>query len=267
MPGFKALQRQEYIMDILEKNGDVSAKKLAEALDVSIWTIRRDLTMLEERGILQRYYGGANPSQARQDPCQLMERGSFLVSMKENKVAKERIGMAAARLLHTGERVALGGGTTTFEVAKALRYKHFKGEIVTNSLDIALELSDEQDIHVVCTGGDVQPRYRTLVGVISERMLKLQYFDVAVIGVSGISSQHGLTVHSQVNATALELMAKHSGRTILVADHTKLGRVSFASLSLQAEINYLITDQPLPDDYNQYFWGMHTEVVVADSTC
>src|SRR6266498_2922837 len=264
MPGSKALQRQEYIMDILEKKGDVSAKILAKTLDVSIWTIRRDLNMLEERGILKRYYGGAGKASSPDEICQLTERGSFQVSAIENQADKRRIGLAAARLLHAGERVALAGGTTTYEVAKALRIYHFKGEIVTNALDIALELSEDPDIRVVCTGGGVQPRYRTLVGTVSERMLKLHYFDVAVIGVSGISLRYGLTVYSQVNATALELMVEHSCRTILVADKTKLDRVSFASLSLATPVNYLVTDQPLPREYNEYFLAMNTAVVVAD---
>ncbi len=236
MPGSKALQRQEYIMDILEKKGDVSAKILAKTLDVSIWTIRRDLNMLEERGILKRYYGGAGKASSPDEICQLTERGSFQVSAIENQADKRRM----------------------------LRIYHFKGEIVTNALDIALELSEDPDIRVVCTGGDVQPRYRTLVGTVSERMLKLHYFDVAVIGVSGISLRYGLTVYSQVNATALELMVEHSCRTILVADKTKLDRVSFASLSLATPVNYLVTDQPLPREYNEYFLAMNTAVVVAD---
>lgn len=259
----KALQRQEYILDSLEKNGQVSAKELARRLEVSVWTIRRDLNALEQRGILSRYYGGAGQAVGRDGSMRPGERGSFRVSAVENREAKRRVGLAAAGLLHSGQRVALAGGTTTLEVAKALKKFHFKGDIVTNALDIALELSEEPEIHVVCTGGDVQPRYRTLVGPVSERMLKLQYFDVAVIGVSGISLQHGLTVHSQVNATALELMAEHAFRTILVADCTKLGRVSYASLSLATPIDCFVTDETLPAEYDEYFRSMHARVVVA----
>lgn len=250
-------------MDLLEKNGDVSAKSLAESLDVSIWTIRRDLNALEERGILTRYYGGASRAESHDSPCRLGERGSFRGSAVENKDAKQRIGLAAVRLIRTGECAALAGGTTTFEVAKALKKLKFKGEIVTNALDIALELAEQSEIRVVCTGGDVQPRYHTLVGADSLRILKLHYFDVAVIGVSGISLQHGLTVHSQVNATALELMAEHSCRTIMVADASKLGQVSFASLSLPVPIDYFVTDELLPAEYKSYFHEQQTQVVIA----
>jgi DeoR/GlpR family transcriptional regulator of sugar metabolism len=260
----KALQRQEYIMDILEKNGDVSAKKLADSLNVSIWTIRRDLNILQKRGILVRYYGGANRVEEHDSGCRLDERGSFRGSSIENQEAKRRIGQAAARLLRTGEHIAMAGGTTTFEVAKALKKLNFNGEIVTNALDIALELAEKPEVHVVCTGGDVQPRYHTLVGADSLRMLKLHYFDVAVIGVSGISLQHGLTVYSQVNASALELMVEHSCRTIMIADGTKLGQVSFTSLSLSAPIDCFVTDEPLPKEYAAYFRDLQTRVVIAE---
>jgi DeoR/GlpR family transcriptional regulator of sugar metabolism len=261
----KALQRQEYIMDFLEKNGDLSAKKLAESLNVSIWTIRRDLNILQNRGILARHYGGASRVEERDSACRLDERGSFRDSAVENQEAKKRIGQAAARLLRRGEHVAMAGGTTTFEVARALKKLKFNGEIVTNALDIALELAEKPGVHVVCTGGDVQPRYHTLVGADSMRMLKLHYFDVAVIGVSGISLQHGLTVYSQVNASALELMVEHSCRTIMVADATKLGQVSFASLSLSATIDCFVTDVPLPEEYAAYFQGLQTRIVIAEN--
>jgi DeoR family transcriptional regulator, aga operon transcriptional repressor len=260
----KALQRQEYIMDFLEKNGDVTAKKLAKSLNVSIWTVRRDLNILQKRGILDRYYGGASRVEERDSTCRLDERGSFRGSSIENPEAKRRIGQAAARLLRAGEHVAMAGGTTTFEVARELKKLNFNGEIVTNALDIALELAEKPGVHVVCTGGDVQPRYHTLVGADSMRMLKLHYFDVAVIGVSGISLQHGLTVYSQVNARALELMVEHSCRTIMVADTTKLGQVSFASLSLSSPINCFVTDGPLPAEYTAYFQDLQTRVVIAE---
>lgn len=251
-------------MDLLGKTGEVSANKLADSLGVSVWTIRRDLSVLEERGVLLRRYGGASLVEANDAVCHLDEPNSVQAPTAENQDAKRRIGITAARLLHPRERVALAGGSTTLEVAKGLKNHHFKGEIITNALDIALELSEEQDIHVVCTGGDVQPRYRTLVGAVSERMLKLQYFDVAVIGVSGVSVRHGITVNSQVNATALELMVDHSCRTILVIDSTKLGRVSFASLTLTAPIDFLVTDEPLPYEYNRYFQAMKTRVLIAE---
>jgi DeoR/GlpR family transcriptional regulator of sugar metabolism len=266
MANTKALQRQEYIRSLLENQGEVSAKDLSKKLNVSIWTIRRDLNSLAERGILKRYYGGADSVHGSGEVCQLIDHNSFRVSAGVNIDAKQRIGQAAACLVQPGERVALAGGTTTLQVARALKGLAFKGEIVTNALDIALELSEEPDIHVVCTGGDLQARYHTLVGPVTERMLKLHYFDVAVVGVTGISLTHGITVNSQVDATAIELMTDHSCRTILVADRSKFGKVCFASFNPSVPVNYLVTDEPLSLDYQSYLEAQKIKLVVAGHT-
>lgn len=264
MSNSKALQRQEYIMNLLETSEDVSVKQLADRLNVSMWTIRRDLSSLEKRGVLKRYYGHASPTQPGRDSTQIAKRDSFRISSIVNLEAKRRIGLAAARLLHSGERIAIAGGTTTFEVAKALKVNGFSGKVITNALDIALELAEESEIHVICTGGDVQPRYHTLVGPETERTLKGQFFDTAVFGVGGISLHHGFTAHSQVDATALELMLENSYRNILVVDSTKFGRVSFVPLSLTVSIDYLVTNEPPPPEYCKYLSKLNVNVIVAD---
>jgi DeoR/GlpR family transcriptional regulator of sugar metabolism len=265
MPSSKALKRQDTIRNLLETSGEVSAKDLAERLHVSVWTVRRDLASLENCGVLRRCYGGADPVHAADDASQSGRRSSFRVYAGVNLEAKRCIGLAAARLLHSGERVAIAGGTTTLEVAKALKITRFRGEVVTNALDIALELSEEPDIHVVCTGGDVLPRYHTLVGTDTEHMLKLRHFDTAVIGVTGISCCNGITVNSQVDATALEIMMEHSRRTIVVADSSKFGRVCFSPLSPSVPIDYLVTDASLPEEYNEYLRVMKIQVMVAEN--
>ena len=263
MPNAKALQRQEYILNLLEKNGGVAAKELAKRLDVSVWTIRRDLSSLEARGALQRCYGGADPARSPEN-CQLTERDSFRSSSSVNADAKRRIGQAAVSLIQPRESLALGAGTTPLEVAKALRKSCFKGSIVTNALDIALELAEEPEIHVVCTGGDVQPRYHTMVGSVAERMIKQHFCDAAVIGISGVSIQHGLTVNSQIDAATLELMMKQSCRTILVVDSAKFGRVSFAAFNPPVPIDYLVTDSTLPPAYTEYLRALNIKLVIAE---
>ncbi len=264
MTSTKALKRQEYIRNLLEASGEVTAKDLAERLQVSVWTIRRDLNCLENSGILKRYYGGADPAQPITPAGQLDVHGSFRGYAGVNLEAKRYIGRAAARLLHSGERVAMAGGTTTLEVARALKQYHFKGEVVTNALDIALELSEETEIHLVCTGGDVLPRYHTLVGADTEHALKLRYFDVAVVGVTGISLERGITVNSQVDAAVLSLMTEHADRTILVADRSKFGQASFAQFSPQGPIDTLVTDEPPPQVYLEFFQKMGVQVIIAE---
>lgn len=257
----KALQRQEYILHLLARDGAIEAEGVAAHFGVSIWTIRRDMNTLAAQGALERRYGGA----LRVDGHEISAWGDGLPQPREppNLEAKQRIGRAAARLVHSGNHIVLSGGTTTLEAARALRSLGYSGEVVTNALDIAQELAEAPEIKVVCTGGDVQRRYHTLAGSVTERMLRHHFFDVALIGISGIALREGITVISQVEAATLSLMIEHSRRVILLADHSKFGRVAFASLELNASEATLVTDAPLVAEYRRHFAQQGVQVVVA----
>lgn len=239
----RAVQRQEAIVHLLSRLETLSVDRLAESLDVSVWTIRRDLGVLEKKGVVSRLHGGATLVPTVAEAAGVID--SF-GGGDQNMAAKARIGRAAAALVHPSAHIAVAGGTTTLEVARALVERGFQGEVVTNALDIAIEMAQSQTLRVVCTGGDVQGRYRTLVGPVAERALRLHYFDVAIIGVSGVSAREGITVNSQVEATLLELMIEHAQSVILVADSSKMGRTAFASLLLQTPVQALVTDRAIP---------------------
>lgn len=231
-----SLVRQEKIVHILMELERASNQELAAQLGVSNWTVRRDLAQLEERQIVGRYHGGV----ALIDTS-LAQKHSFDRSRLNALEAKERIGQAAARLLTADQSVVLGGGTTTTQVARHLKLrKHL--HIMTNSLNIALDLSQNQNIHVTCTGGSADGDFYSLTGSVAERALSAHYFDVAVIGVSGISSGVGLTVSSQANAAVLSIMIEHSRKCIVVADHSKFGQVCFAHLAPLSRLTTLVTD-------------------------
>jgi len=157
----------------------------------------------------------------------------------------------------------LGGGTTTTQVACHLKLrKHLR--IMTNSLNIALELSQNPNIHVTCTGGNADGDFYSLTGSVAERALSAHYFDVAVIGVSGISLEAGLTVSSQANAAVLSIMIEHSRRCIVVADHSKFGQVCFAHLAPLHQISTLVTDiRPNPALYDE-LRSAQVNIIVAD---
>jgi DeoR family transcriptional regulator of aga operon len=177
--------------------------------------------------------------------------------------AKRRIGWAAAQLVRGDAHMALSGGSTTLEAARALKALHYHGEIVTNALDIAMELSGAPEMRVVCTGGDVQRRYHTLAGSVTERILKLHFFDVAVIGVSGLTAKEGITVNSQVEAASLSLMIEHSRRVIYVADQSKFGRIAFASLAVHAPEQTLVTDSRPSPEFQQHLQRLGLQLVIA----
>lgn len=232
----RSLVRQEKIVHILMELEQVSIRELSAQLGVSSWTIRRELAPLEDRKIVRRYHGGVTLIDAT-----LFQKNSFDDNVTEACEAKQRIGQVTARLLLADDSIVLGGGTTTTEVARHLMLrKHLR--IMTNALNIAQDLSRNPEIHVTCTGGSVDGDFYSLIGTVAERALNTHYFDVAVIGVSGIDIGAGLTVSSQANATVLSIMIEHSRKCIVVADHSKFGKVCFAHVAPLSTIDTIVTD-------------------------
>jgi DeoR family transcriptional regulator, aga operon transcriptional repressor len=119
------------------------------------------------------------------------------------------------------------------------------------------------DVAVTCTGGDVHGDYYTLTGPVAERALRSYFFDVAIIGVSGLTAREGLTVNSQLNAVTMDIMVRHATQVIVVADHSKLGRVSFAQLATLDAIDTLVTDAPPPDELAEQLAAAGVNVLIA----
>jgi DeoR family transcriptional regulator of aga operon len=243
----RALRRQEQLLELLSQHGEATVDELAESLHVSVWTIRRDLSLLEERGALHRLHGRAELAPTGRGEA--WDAGALRQAAAIHLEAKQRIAQVVAGRIPQGAHVALSGGSTTLEVARALKERHFQGEVVTNALDIAVELAETPGLRVVCTGGEVQPRYHTLAGAVTERVLKLHFFDFAIIGVSGIDLRHGFTVNSQVEAATVNLIAEHSRTVVVVADRSKFGRVAFASVLEETPPHWLVTDGELAPEY------------------
>jgi DeoR family transcriptional regulator, aga operon transcriptional repressor len=250
----RAVVRQERIVQLLARHGEASINQLVAELGVSGWTIRRDLEALAASGQVRRRHGMA----------QIVSE--VLASARgedgERAGAKQRIGEAAVRLLRSGQHVALGAGSTTREVARALAGRHGL-TIVTNALDIAATLAAEAGVRVTCTGGDVHPDYSTLTGPVAERALRGMAFDVAVIGVSGIDVRSGLTSSSPLNAGPLALMIENAHQVVVVADHTKFGRIGVARLGALETIDVLVTDESPPAELGVALQAAGVWVVVA----
>jgi DeoR/GlpR family transcriptional regulator of sugar metabolism len=254
----RSLVRQEKIIHILRTLERASIQDLAAQLGVSTWTIRRELAPLEERQIVERYHGGVRLINAT-----IGERADFAQTQTLQLEAKQRIGRTTARLIAADQSIVLGGGTTTTEVARYLKErKHLR--IMTNALNIALELSPNPDLEVTCTGGRADGDYYSLLGSVAERTLHTHYFDVAVIGVSGISREAGLTVSSQANAVILSMMIEHARKCIVVADHSKFEQISFAQLTPLSSINLLVTDKMPPRPLNDELRDVGVTIIVAD---
>lgn len=260
MRNSRLLKRQEKMLRMLAENDTVSVRELAEMLNVSGWTVRRDLESMVQEGIVRRQHGAVTLAA----PLSLPRLDSFEERSQENQAAKQAIGLAAARLLKPNQHVALGAGTTTTQVARELAQLHSKPlHIMTNALNIAMELAPCSNLHITCTGGDVRSDHFTLTGPVAERALRGHFYDVAVIGVSGVTVKEGLTVSGQLDAVALEIMIEQSRRLMVVADVTKFGQVHFVHLAPLSRVDVLVTDQSPPPSFCETLAQLPVELVIA----
>lgn len=248
--------RREKILRFLEEQGSADIKFLAQQFGVSSWTIRRDLIVLEEQHSIQRSYGRVEVE--LNDP----NMRNFEINSEQQIPAKERIGKKAAQLIKSGQFVALAAGTTTTQVALALKGRS-DISIMTNALNIAQELSRESGIRLICAGGEVHGDYYTLTGPVTERILNTHYYDVAIIGVSGLSLSKGVTVNSQSNAVVIEIMRQNAAKSIIVADHSKFDYVSYALLTNLADVDVIVTDRMPSIEYQTFFRTSKTTLIIA----
>ena len=233
------------ILRELREVGSVSVEALRTKLDVSIATVRRDLQELEERGLLRRTHGGAVPIEPlfyeafRHDRSFQDQVGSFAAE-------KRRIAQAASELISPGDTIALTAGTTTTEVVRCL---HALSDItvVTNTVNVAMELSNRKDIKVFVTGGHLRGDWFSLVGPAAVAAMAGLFVDVMFVGVNGIDAQRGLTCSNSDEAEINLNMVRQSKRKIAVADHSKLGVVTNWLICPTDAIDMLITDTDAAD--------------------
>lgn len=252
-------QRHEQILHHLNQNGQILVDNLAVLLDVSPSTIRRDLTEMESSGLLRRFHGGAELIQPLlYEPF----RHSINFSNQEmvNTDEKRRIAKAAAMMIQSGETIAFSAGTTTTQITRYLAHVK-KVTLVTNTVNVAMELSQRQDITVFVTGGYLSMGWFSLVGDTAVQAIKSLYFDKVFIGVNGIDVSSGLTSHYVDEATIVRAMIQQAKQKIVVADHTKIGATTRAVICEANKVDTLITDQQVPDKQVQAFEQLGLQVI------
>ena len=226
--------RLSAILERLASGGTVDVGALAEELSASPATIRRDLAALERQRLLARTHGGA-VAHAVSYELPLRYKG---IRFAEEK---RRIAAAAAGTVTEGMAVGLTGGTTATEVARALAGQRLT--IVTNALNIASELGVRPNVKLIVTGGLARSQSYELSGPIAEASLTGLNLDVAFIGVDGVDATAGCTTHEEVEAHTNAVMIRHADRVVLVADSSKIGKVTFARICEAGEVDELITDR------------------------
>ena len=241
MPGKRshmmAGERRREIVKILKNDGRVSVDNLVRQFGVSAVTLRADLGILAKQGILVRSYGGA---MLPQEPHQ-----EFPLKVKEtiHHAEKMRIARAAAQLISSHQTVILDSGTTTAEIARAIKRSGLDAlTVITHALNIAAELAGASNISVIMTGGLMRHVSGSFVGPQAERFLSELHADHCFLGVDGLDPEIGLSTPDLLEAQLNTLMLKVSSQVTVVADSSKLGRRSLSVIAPMSSVRRLITD-------------------------
>ena len=245
-----AARRRSLAADLVIERGFVRVAELSESFGVTPVTARADLDALERAGLVRRVHGGAVPAGAAPAAAARPDREpSFEEALAASVVPKQRIGEHAASLVRSGQSIILDVGTTTLQVARALRARADLEDLVvfTNGLSIALELEDEiPRFTVVVTGGTLRPKQHSLVHPLAGSMLDEVHVDLAFIGCNGVDPAHGVTNANLPEAAVKSLMLRAAGRAIVVADGSKLGEVHLGRIASIDAFDALVTDAAAP---------------------
>lgn len=234
-------QRAQAILRELLRDGNITVEQMVQTFDVSHASIRRDLRELERAGLLRRTRGGA----VLVEPA-LYEPFRHVSSFGEQEqlclAEKRRIGLAAADMIAEGEIVSLGAGTTTTQVARGIRHRK-NITVVTNAVNIAMELSHRSELKIFMSGGVLSSDWFTLVGAAAIQSISEMFVDKIFLGIDGIHPQHGLTTNYPDHAAIHRQMLQQARYRVIVADHRKINVTGAMLICPLDGINLLITDK------------------------
>lgn len=237
-----ARQRHAYILDRVRTDGGVRVADLVRELEVSDMTIRRDLELLHEQGLLEKVHGGATtlPSSALFEP-------GFSAKVTLQQEAKELIAEAAAALVSPGQAIAISAGTTTYAVARRLLDVP-RLTVVTNSVPVAdvLYHGGRPDQTVILTGG-VRTPSDALAGPFTVAALRMVNVDLVLMGVHGMDQRAGFTTPNMLEAETDRALVEAGRRLVVVADHTKWGVIGVSTIARLAQADLLISDGGLSE--------------------
>lgn len=228
-------KRQQLILQYLKENGTIKTDDLSKKLGVSPITIRRDLQLFEENGIVEKFYGGARLIEKSLD-----DDPSFSASSEEYISHKRAIAQRAASLVEDGDIIFINSSSTALLILEYLEDKHVT--VVTNNGN-ALQMSNSPNIDLVLTGGEVNGRKLCMVGDYATHLLSRISADKCFLGVSGVSASLGIST-SVLQETAINsmMLKKCSGPAIILADSSKVGKNHNFLIGEINRISYLITD-------------------------
>jgi DeoR/GlpR family transcriptional regulator of sugar metabolism len=251
-------QRREKILELIREDGHAKVMDLSRIFKVTEVTIRQDLERIEKEGLIVREHGGAYLKDIDSNVR------NFSLQNQENIAEKIAIARKAVEFITDGDTIILDSGSTTTEIAKLLsNYRNLT--VITNALNIALILGAQMGINVIVTGGEFKAPTLSLTGQKAADFFQSLHVDKLFLATAGIALKSGLTYPGISDICVKRAMIESANETFLVADSTKIGKSSFASLGALSLINYLITDSKITADDIKWLKNYDVQFVIAET--
>lgn len=230
--------RQAAIVQRIEQGGHATIDDLVAAFEVTPQTIRRDLTLLADAGLIARFHGGASPVNST-------ENLSYQDRQILNHGAKEGIAQLVAEQIPDHASLFINIGTTTETIARAL-LQHRGLQVITNNLHVAAILSPKEDFRVIVASGEVRARDGGIVGEATLDFIRQFKLDYGIIGISGIEEDGALLDYDYREVRVAQTIMEQSRQVLLAADHSKFGRRAMVRLGHITQADVFVTDVAPP---------------------
>ena len=252
-----AIERKNEILEILQKEQRVLVAELSQRYKVTEETIRRDLEKLEREGFVKKTYGGAvlNKNITMDMPLKIRE--------KTNRREKQIIADKVAELIEENDCIMLDSSSTSLMIAQALT-KMEKLTVITNSVEVLIELSGNEGIKVISTGGILRDSSLSLVGKAAQEVLLHYNVDKAIISCKGIDIEKGVTDSHEMEADVKISMCNRAKMTILAVDSSKLGEVYFVKACELRAGDIFVTDRMPNQEWQEFFAKEGIQVISGE---
>lgn len=241
-----AIERKNEILAILQKEQSVLVAELSQKYKVTEETIRRDLEKLEKEGYVKKTYGGAVLNQNISVDLPLKIR------QKTNIKEKQVIASVLEELISEGESIMLDSSSTSLMIAGGIKQKK-KLTVITNSVEILIELANAKGVHVISTGGILRDSSLSLGGKNAERTLKQFNVDKAILSCKGFDMEKGATDSNELEAEIKSVMRSCAKSLIWAVDSSKFDKVSFAKIDNILPGDTVVTNGPVPEEWRSFF--------------
>ncbi|AKE09666.1 MULTISPECIES: DeoR/GlpR family DNA-binding transcription regulator [Serratia] len=258
------IERHRYITEILSQRGRILVQEVAQLCRISLETARRDLALLEKRGVLLRSHGGAvfmehSTAEKTYVPSQIEQGESFRDRSNQSPDSKTRIAKRALQFINTGDCLLLDSSSSSWFLARQL--PDIQLVVLTNSVHIIQTLAVKANVRVIGLGGEYSAKYEDFVGVLAEQMLKEFVINKLFFSCHGICHEGGIRESNEHHARLKQQMLLSSEHKILLADSSKFGRRSFARICHYREIDTLITDHLEDEEFRQELAWSNVNVI------